>query len=157
MNSVLRVAKRRNVPIYVLNMSGGPTALGEANNYPAALKTQGLVKKQHSGQHAPNFRAWLGGKNNVVVMGFDGTICVDANLFGSDDPIEQAYGVGPSHLYNPLGAIEELRNTVVNFARPLVTATNVVTSRALLATTGQLTPPTINVQQYRDLSGMGPD
>lgn len=154
MNSVLRVAKRRNVPIYELNMQAGPNALDEVNNYTAALRTTGLVPQAHSGQHDPNFNAWLGGKNKVVVMGFDAIVCVDANLFGSNDPIAQAHGVGPSHVYPANGIIVALRNTLVNFARPLVSVTNVVTSRALVATTGSLNPPN-HVGQYGALTGLG--
>jgi hypothetical protein len=154
MNSVLRVAKRRNVPIYELNMRGGPNALDEVNNYTPAQRTTGLFSQAHSGQHAPGFRAWLGGKGNVVVMGFDATVCVDANLFGSNDPIAQADGVGPSHNYPANGLIVALQNTPVNFARPLVSVTNVVTSRALVATTGSLNPPT-DVGQYGNLTGLG--
>ena len=154
MDSVLRVAKRRNVPIYILNMYDRPTALFEANNYHVALRTTGHVPQAHSGQHAPNFRNWLLGKNNVVVMGYDAIVCVDANLFGSNDPIAEAYGVGPSHVYPANGFIVALRNTLVKFARPLVSVTNVVTSRALLATTGSLNPPN-HVGQYGALTGLG--
>ena len=153
MNSVLRVAKRRGVPIYALNMGAGDTCLDEENNYTAGLRTTGHNPESHSGQQLANFRLWLAGKANVVVMGFDATVCVDANLFGTAEYIEAVHGVGAQHVYAAMGRIVRLRNQQVRFVKPLVSVANVVTSRALLATGNQLIPFT-NVGQWGNLYGM---
>lgn len=141
MNSVLRVAKRCNPPLpaYALTMKADtPICLTEANPY-LGLQT-GHNPDSHSAWKVPTFRAWVAGKNNVVVMGFDGSICVDANLFGTNETIAHPHGVG----------VDVGGGT--RFVAPLVSQTNVVTCRALLATS-DLYPPN-HVNQYGQLTGL---
>ena len=63
------------------------------------------------------YRTFAAAHNNVVVMGFDANICVNANLFGSRETMPDG-----------------------SFIPPLTSMTNVVTSRAVLATTGAIYP-----------------
>lgn len=129
MKSVLRVANRAGLPLFVLDLQGNlvldelrpaVTAFGAAG---ANRLTHVTVHPQHSAFHSAAFTPWLGGKQTVVVMGFDADICVRANLFGVNEPAPAGQRVG--------------LNGVV---APLVGRVAVVTSRAMLVTGGTISP-----------------
>jgi hypothetical protein len=63
------------------------------------------------------FRDFASTKDNCIVMGFDGTICVYANIFGCAEFNETEPAVP---------------------APPLISLTNVITSRAVLVNDGVL-------------------
>jgi hypothetical protein len=153
MNSVLRVARRRvpAVPLALVEINNADVCaqFNEAAAYPGRQRCS--VNRPnpdgvHSAQLSQDFRNWLAGKQNVVVMGYDGDICVRANLFGVQETIAPAHGVGPYFMRgNP--AVPK------RWVRPLVSAVNVETSRALLATGGNLTPVN-HVGEYGPLHGL---
>ncbi|MFH1998407.1 MAG: hypothetical protein ABIK28_01950 [Planctomycetota bacterium] len=140
MNSVLRVAGRMvpPIPLALIEIDNKDVCdeLGEASNYPNRQRCSVSLHNpggSHSGQHNQNFRIWINGKQNVVVMGYDGSICVRANLFGVPETIASALGVGPILMLGQPPAPKR-------WVRPLVTVTSVETSRALLACSGKLMP-----------------
>jgi hypothetical protein len=81
-----------------------------------------------------SFREFVTAKDNCVVMGFDGTICVHANIFGSPEYL-------PGKEKKPVP--------------PLITLTNVITSRAVLVTSGGLYPKDWSQKEYGVLHGTG--
>lgn len=118
--SVLRVAKKMGCDVCALFMKDDLPVLAALDTEYKAFKshkkvTEVLEKKLHMGTTNQNFLTFLQKHPTVVVIGFDGTICVPANMFGS---AEKAFDG--------------------NWARPLTTVANVVTSRAMIVSTGVL-------------------
>jgi hypothetical protein len=147
-NSVLRVGARRGVPLAVVTINNAPTCaeLTEAGAYPGArmfTSQQG----EHCGWHDPGFRAWMSSRRRVLVMGFDGSVCVRANLFGCVETVERAAGVGPDvgRMYRPLDAAN------YKVVAPLVSVANVETSRALIPSVGSLSSA---VGEWGPLNGL---
>ena len=92
----------------------------------------------HVCTNQPAFVNFLQTRPNCVVMGFDGTVCVVANVFGSGER------VGGQH--------SAFKSPVLNF-------TNVIMSRATLVTSGQLyaQTPTRGLKEYGPLAMLGPN
>jgi hypothetical protein len=76
----------------------------------------------HMGGKQEVFQKFAKDHQNVVVMGFDATVCVEANMFGAP---ELRSGVVVEQGKKPRSE---------DFVAPLTTLTNVVTSRAVLVT-----------------------
>lgn len=116
--SVLHVARKMGRDVCCLYMEEPPVLpaleeeLGGIKN-----KVMVLEKRQHMGVRQKAFLEFAQKHDHVVVMGFDATICVEANLFGAPDKMDDG-----------------------SFALPLTTITNVVTSRAVLVCTGTIFP-----------------
>jgi hypothetical protein len=123
--SVLRVAKDVNCDLCVLYMKN-PMVLAALNAEVNAIngKTLVLEARQHMGARKQEFLTFAQNHQDVVVIGFDATICVEANLFGAADKMDDG-----------------------SYVPPLTTITNVVTSRAVLVTTGTIYPK-INKGQW---------
>ncbi len=120
MKSVLRVARDVNCNICVLHMGGNPEVCPELANEVNAFGNRVVVHEvgnHHMGNHHQAFRNFVRRHSSVVVMGFDADICVRANLFGTTEYF-------PDHRTVP----------------PIISMTNVITSRALLVTTGTINP-----------------
>ncbi|SFD34855.1 hypothetical protein [Pseudoalteromonas denitrificans] len=119
MNSVLRIARLKGADLLCLHMKGNPVCpeLSDAANAYGDRKTDILISKYHMGGHSADFINFANTHDHVVVIGFDADICVNANLFGANEK-------SPNGQYIP----------------PLTSLTNVVTSRALLVTTGLIYP-----------------
>jgi hypothetical protein len=116
-NSVLRVARLRGFELCVLHQQNPPVCAAlqaEADAFVA--RTNCHVHPHHMGGHNGHFLAFAQGHDCVVVMGFDACVCVRANMFGSP---EQENGA---------------------FVTPLIVQTDLVTSRAVLVTAGNITP-----------------
>ncbi len=115
--SVLDAGRRRKCDLCILSMFEDKPVLAEllpdVGRFDGRLEV--VVPRHHMGGREKAFRDFAWQHWYLVVMGFDATICVDANLFG---------------------AAETLPNG--RFIPPLVTLANVVTSRAVLVTTGKL-------------------
>lgn len=126
MNSVLRIGRLRGCDLLCLYMHGNPVCaeLADAANAFGASKTDLCIANQHMGGSSPIYRTFARTHHNVVVMGFDANVCVNANLFGSPELM-------PDNSFVP----------------PLTSLTNVVTSRAVLVTDGVIYPPN-NQQEY---------
>lgn len=120
MNSVLRIGALCGADLLCLHIAARPVC-DELELQAGAFggrRTNLFVKDGHMGGHDARFRHFAEWHQHVVVMGFDANICVNANLFGA-----------PEHL--PDG----------QFVPPLISMTNVVTSRAVLVTDGAIFPP----------------
>ncbi len=114
--SVLRVASDNNCDLCILYMTNPPVLPAlqpevNAFNNPTLV----LEPQVHMGTAKQQFLTFAQNHNHVVVMGFDGTVCVPANLFGVAD-----------------------RDFNHGWARPLTTVSNVVTSRAVVVSTGTI-------------------
>lgn len=118
-NSVLRVAKETNTDLCVLHMHRDKPVCDELSEAYKAFDVPTAVFRGegHMGSVNETFRDFSTSHDNCVVMGFDGTICVHANIFGAPEYL-------PSEEPAP----------------PLLTLTNVITSRAVLVTSGKLYP-----------------
>ncbi|HEV2418752.1 MAG TPA: hypothetical protein VGX94_13200 [Terriglobia bacterium] len=116
--SVLHVARKMGRDVCCLYMEEPPVLpaleeeLGGIKN-----KVMVLEKRQHMGVRQKAFLEFAQKHDHVVVMGFDATICVEANLFGAPDKMDDG-----------------------SLAPPLITITNVVTSRPVLVCTGTIFP-----------------
>lgn len=116
--SALHVARKMGRDVCVLYMEDPPVLpaleeeLGGIKN-----KVMVLEKRQHMGARQKTFLDFAQKHDHVVVMGFDATICVEANLFGAPDKMDDG-----------------------SLAPPLTTITNVVTSRPVLVCTGTIFP-----------------
>jgi len=119
MNSVLRIGRLCGCDLLCLHMEGNPVCneLEDAANAFEGRKTDLLVHPEHMGGRSMVYRNFAATHNNVVVMGFDANVCVNANLFGSPERMPDG-----------------------SFIPPLTSMTNVVTSRAVLVTAGQIFP-----------------
>lgn len=154
MNSVLRVARRRVPPMPLalveINNQDVCAQLNEAAGYPGRRRCSVNTPNPHgvhSAQLSQDFRNWITGKQRVAVMGFDGAVCVRANLFGVKETIAAAHGLGPVFMRgNP--------PVMLRWVKPLVSVASVETSRALLATTGGNLAPWDHVGEYGPLYGL---
>ncbi len=120
MNSVLRVGRDNQADVCVLYQGAPPVCAAlqaEVNGYPPARRTLALVHPYHMGMRDANFQAFVDNHPDIVVMGSDASVCVRANMFGAP---EQLPGGG--------------------WVLPLVTRANLITSRAVLVTAGNITP-----------------
>lgn len=118
-NSVLRIGRLCGCDLLCLYMQGNPVCaeLADAANAYGQSKTDLLIAIHHMGGRNPVYRNFAATHNHVVVMGFDANVCVNANLFGSPELMPDD-----------------------SFVPPLTSLTNVVTSRAVLVTEGQIFP-----------------
>jgi len=131
-NSVLRVARVKGCPVCALTMKADrevcPPLATEYNLFVA--RTRLYEPLHHTSGHV-DFINFLTARANLVVMGFDGAICVPANLFGTNQT-------------NPDGT----------YLRPILTRTNVVLSRATLVINDNLSSvasPTMGAAEYGPL------
>lgn len=136
-NSVLRVAQVTGADLCVLHMQQEPPIAGIFRDAVDAFANDKRLwvyqPHGHMGSINNGFVDFASAHENCVVMGFDGTVCVHANIFGTN---------------------EHLATKPPRPAPPLITLTNVVTSRAVLVTAGQLYP--VNWQkEYGVLEGLG--
>lgn len=135
MHSVLRVARWCGLPLSALSMNPNrylnPILNAEFIQCPNRIATTELAT--HTGTHIQAFRQFAERHENLVVMGFDASVCVFANVFGANDKLPD-----------------------LNFRPPLVTLANVVMSRAALATAGpiQIQTPTFGVGEYGPLANI---
>lgn len=130
--SVLRVARLKGCPVCALTMNAAhdvyaPMAT-EYNQF--AMRTRIYEPLHHTSSHV-NFTNFLGARANVVVMGFDGAICVPANLFGTDQ-----------------------RDANGQYIQPIITRANVVLARAQLVINDNLSSvasPSMGANEYGPL------
>lgn len=118
-NAVLRVAALLDIPVCALHMTADTPVCAELKDaYDAVPQKAPVLRVEgHMGSANQAFESFASTKDNVVVMGFDGTICVHANMFGC------------AEFKDPARTIP---------APPLITLTNVITSRAVLVNDGVL-------------------
>ncbi|MGG5887261.1 hypothetical protein ACLF3G_08975 [Falsiroseomonas sp. HC035] len=144
MTSVLRVARMLGCPITALSMAKAgeehlcPVLLTEFMQVP---KTRRLVIHEpafHTATNQPAMLAFLRSRPRVIVMGFDATICVFANVFGSE---------------------EKMSEHDATFRPPLINFADVVMSRATLACKGPLNAKTqtFGKAEYGPLFMLGPN
>lgn len=122
MKSVLRVGLDNGCDLCVLYQNAPvvcPQLDAEVNAF--LPRTASHVHPQHMGARNANFRAFAATRPTVIVMGFDASVCVRANIFGSPERMPPG---------TPAAA----------WVAPIVTLTDVVTSRAVLVTSGNITP-----------------
>jgi hypothetical protein len=119
MNAVLRVAAMLDVPVCALHMTEDVPVCAELKDaYDAVPQRHPVFRNRgHMGSVAQAFRDFASTKDNCIVMGFDGTICVHANIFGCAEFVD---------------------NAPATPAPPLISLTNVITSRAVLVNDGVL-------------------
>jgi hypothetical protein len=119
MNAVLRVAAIMGVPVCALHMTENVPVCAELKEaYDAVPQRDPVFRNRgHMGSVVQAFRDFASTKDNCIVMGFDGTICVHANMFGCAEFVDNAPAVP---------------------APPLISLTNVITSRAVLVNDGVL-------------------
>lgn len=142
--SAMRVARVMGCPAAAMTVGRAgadplfPALLAEFQQLPANLQNIFHEDHAHSCTHQPACAAFLQSRPNCVVMGFDGTICVVANVFGSP---ERVGGAGTA--YKP---------AVVSLA-------NVVMSRATLVSNGNLyaQTPTMGRLEYGPLATLAPN
>lgn len=127
MTSVLRVARLMGCPIAVLSMAKDgeehlcPVLLTEFTQVP---QTRRLVIHEpafHTGTNQPAMVNFLRSRPRMIVMGFDATICVFANVFGSEERMSP---------HDP------------TFRPPLINFADIIMSRATLACNGPLNAKT---------------
>lgn len=116
-NAVLRIGRMRGFDLMVLSMEARPLCRDltyEANLY-GNRKLDIHEPNRHDGLSHPRFLTFATTHSTNVVVGFDADICMHANLFGTNR-----------------------RNPDQTFVPPLTTLTNVVTSRAVAVTSGNI-------------------
>lgn len=131
MGMVLDVAQKLLIPLCVLKFPGMigdpdvyPALAGIVNQFPNVVR---VSQRAHSCVLDQNFTNLLqGGRNTVVVMGFEADICVKANVFGSQQVSEVAVPQGGGPAPAPLPTL----------VPALVNEANVVTSRPMLLNGG---------------------
>lgn len=115
--SVLYIARLKNCPLSVLTKSPTtdvcPALLAEYNRFG---NVERVYERRNMGTGNQNLCDFASGCTNLVVMGFDATVCVFANVFGGNELM-------PDNSFMP----------------PLSTLTNIVMSRATLVTRGIIT------------------
>lgn len=131
MNSVLRIGQLRGCDLLCLFMKGDPVCSQLAATAKAfgGRKMDVRCSQRHMGARRIEYRNFANAHDNVVVMGFDANICVNANLFGAPEKLPDG-----------------------SFVPPLTSMTNVVTSRAVLVTDGVIFPVN-NQGEYGVLNG----
>lgn len=127
MTSVLRVARVMGCPVTVLSMAKA----GEEHLCPVLLREFMLVPgSRRLVIHEPAFHTatnqlamvnFVRSRPRLIVMGFDATICVFANVFGSEEKMSA---------HDP------------SFRPPLINYADIIMSRATLACSGPLTAKT---------------
>lgn len=131
MKSVLRIGCSVGSELLCLYMSERPICeelSKEANSF-KSKKIDLLVTPHHMGGGDERYRQFAQRNKYIVVMGFDACICVNANIFGAGDKMPDG-----------------------SFVPPLSSMTNVITSRSLLVTDGQVFPVN-NQNEYGVLTG----
>lgn len=142
--SVLRVGRIVGCPVAVLsiaNPANPPLSAGlmrEFNLVPLPRRTRVHDNTKHTAGHDPAMQAFFALRPRVVVMGFDGTVCVFANVFGSSERV-----AGVDTAYRP----------------PLINFGDIIMSRATLSNTGPLftRTPAFGRPQYGPLCGLAPN
>lgn len=144
LTSAMRVARVMQCPTAALTV--GPRGLPELYDdmrdefrlLPVNLRQVFHDDTGHVCTDQAGLVTFLRSRPNCVVMGFDGTVCVVANVFGSG---ERVGGPGSA------------------FKTPVLTFANVVMSRATLVTNGQLyaKTPTFGHAEYGPLALLGPN
>lgn len=118
--SVISVAASTNTPVCSLSMTDGREVCAELqdvyNDHPNT--TSVFYRGGHMGTPHDDFFNFVNTKDNIIVLGFDGTVCVHANIFG-----------GHGH-----------EKRLGKPAPPMITLANIITSRAVLSTVGDLRP-----------------
>jgi hypothetical protein len=117
--SVVRVARLVGCPVCVLSINAPHLCaplLAEYDRIPVARRTL-VVEPAHVGTNHLAMRNFLTNKTDVVVMGFDASICVFANVFGSQ---------------------ERMGGADSPFKSPMITMANLVMTRATTACVGPI-------------------
>ena len=142
--SVLRVGRMVGCPVAVLSIGNAanqplsPVLMTEYNLLPLTRRVRVHENVLHTAGHDPAMQQFLARRPRVVVVGFDGTICVFANVFGSSERV-----AGLDTAYRP----------------PLLNFADVIMSRATLATRGPLftNGPDFGRPQFGPLAGLAPN
>ncbi|MES2824915.1 MAG: hypothetical protein V4732_15025 [Pseudomonadota bacterium] len=140
--SVTRVARVMGCPICVLSMAKSgqehlcETLQAEYNQFANNKRRVVHEPKYHTATNQQEMLNFLASRSEIVVMGFDATICVFANVFGSAEPMSLA-----NAQYRP----------------PLITFANLLMSRATLVTKGPLNCKTasLGADEYGPLFMLG--
>ena len=134
--SVLYVGGKLNIPLCILaqpHIGGSAPAAAKDNvcanlqsiisQYPSAHITIADGGSSHTGYRDPNFKVWVeGATNTIVIMGYQGDMCVHGNVFGM-----LTFEEGERNV--PSDSPPKLVGTVIN-------QKDVVTSRALICPDG---------------------
>ncbi|MFO7854135.1 MAG: hypothetical protein R6V44_02735 [Paracoccaceae bacterium] len=119
--SVLRVAEMLDMPVMNLAQNQAlPPVAPELVPVWNDLRNKRTVVQPHGhmGDGDPAFNLWAERLQNVVVTGYDAEVCVHANIFGA-----------PEHSRS-----DDRRG--IRRLRPLTTVANVISSRAIVVSTG---------------------
>ena len=118
--SVLEIAVKKNANILALHLYENTPVCEPLQNVYARFGNRKAVfePNKHEGGDNPYFKAFTEAHPLCVVIGWDADVCAASNVLG--------------------GASLDENNRLIE---PIVTRTNVVTSRALLVTTGQIQKP----------------
>ncbi len=140
--SVLQVANWMGCPVCCLTMEAGSNVTPELRVvYNGSNSTRALVQDGHMGTIDAGLRNFVTQRANLVVMGFDGSVCVFANVFGGNE-----YMAPLTPIFTP------------PFRPPLASLANVVMSRAGIVSNGPLYSPassTFGNAEYGFLCGKG--
>ena len=113
--SVLNSLANVNAPLICVTFENKPAVCGggisEAANKCNMLVVEG-IEGQHMGGHDEDFQDFVDDKPNIIMMGFDGDICVGANSFG----------------------LSEVNKATGKRVLPVISKANIITSRAVLVT-----------------------
>lgn len=142
--SVLRVARVIGCPVGTLSMAKAgqeplrPELNTEFRLVPGDRRTLIEEPTLHTATNQPAMLTFLRLRGQLVVMGYDGNICVPANVFGSDERMG--------------GEDRQFRPPLINFA-------DIIMSRATVVTTGQLWTKTATMgkAEYGPLYLLGPN
>jgi len=140
--SVMRVARIMGCPVCVLSMAKeGRNHLCETlqeqfNLFPENKRLVVHEPKFHTATNQQSMVDFMKSRSDIVVMGFDASICVFANVFGSAEKMSEH-----DDKYRP----------------PLITLTNIIMSRATLVINGPLTckTSTFGHAEYGPLFNLG--
>jgi hypothetical protein len=142
--SAMRVARVLQCPTAAMTVGQAgqpplfPALLAQYRQLPQDLRHVFHDNHAHVCTNQQGLADFLEDRENCVVMGFDGTVCVAANIFGCPERTG-----GPDTPYK----------------QPVLTFANVVMSRATLVTNGQLAiqTPTFGRAEYGPLALLGPN
>lgn len=130
--SVLRVARLRGCPVCALTMDAARDVCNPmAQDYNLVANRTRIYEPQHHTSSRADFIAFVTARANLVVMGFDGAVCVAANLFGTNQ-----------------------NDTNGQLVRPLLTRANIVLSRATIVSNDLLSSiasPSMGRDEYGPL------
>lgn len=129
--AAITIGARGNPPLF-------PALNAEFEQLPVDQRHVFHHDTQHVCTHQQACAAFLTSRPNCVVMGFDGTICVVANVFGSGERVGDRHSA---------------------FKPPVLTFTNVVMSRATIVVDGGLyaQTPTFGRAEYGPLKDLAPN